>query len=243
MKRFSFSSAIFAGFIATVVMTIFMAFFDMNIMKMLGMTMGKTGTMAYIYGGIIHLVIGLIYGFFYGLIIQPIFHRLPGFLTGLIYGVIIFVIALIFTPMFLKTLHSWGSDNATASRANYQMTAYHNQAPQTQQQYDQYGRPVQPQYDQYGNPVQPKQQYDQYGNPVQPQQQYDQYGNPVPNQPDQHHGMPQSGTHHNASHHGKATKKSSMPGWLWVLINHLVYGFILGIFYRPRKTETPGDQQ
>ena len=255
MKRFSFSSAIFAGFVATVVMTIFMAFFDMNIMKVLGMAMGKTGTMAYIFGGIIHLAIGLIYGFFYGLIIQPIFHRLPGFLTGLIYGCIIFVIALIFSPMLLKTLHSWGGGDVAMCKARYQMTYNQCSAPQAQQQYDQYGnpvpeqhydqygRPMQQQYDQYGNPVQPKQQYDQYGNPVQPKQQYDQYGNPVqpPSHPNQHGKS--SGMSHHMCAHPCAAKKSSLPNWLWVLINHLVYGFVLGIFYRPKKTETPGDQQ
>ena len=287
MKRFNFQSAIAAGFIATVVMTIFMAFFDMNIMKMLGVAMGKTGGMAYVFGGIVHLIIGLIYGLIYGLIIQPIFSGLPGFISGLIYGVIIFVIALIFTPTFMKTLHSWSGEHPKTkmSAASYH-TAYHcgpcqmqqygqDQAQQYQQygqdqadqyrqgtqpgqqQYDQYGRPVQPgqqQYDQYGRPVQPnQQQHDQYGRPVQPnQQQHDQYGRPVqpnqqqydqygrPVQPD--HSMQQKSYGYNQqSHpcakHPCAHKKGGLPAWLWVLFNHLVYGFVLGIFYRPRKTD------
>ncbi|MCB1109135.1 MAG: hypothetical protein KDK44_05700, partial [Chlamydiia bacterium] len=178
MKRFNFKSAIIAGFIATVVMTIFMAFFDMNIVKVLGMAMGKTGVMAYIFGGVIHLIVGLIYGLIYGLIIQPIFSKLPGFLSGSIYGVIIFIIALIFSPLLMKTLHGWGGKKgmATVSATSYRVAYTPSPCAPTQygqdqaEQYSQYGQDQADQYAQQG-----QEQVEQYGK--QPgQQQYDQYG-------------------------------------------------------------------
>ena len=248
MKRFNFKSAIIAGFIATVVMTIFMAFFGMNITHMLGMALGKTGITAYIYGGIVHLVVGLIYALIFALIIQPILNRLPGFLSGTLYGVLTGIVALIFTPMFMKTLKDYGG-NCMPTAASYGYQGCYPpkpqmpdapQAPQMPQDSpypdkdDMYPRPDQ---DGYPYDQRPDNQPDQPSQPQYPRQggyPYSQSAYPSPCTPQQQMPNAQMPIPHPCTPH---QEKKSLPDWLWVLINHAVYGFVLGVFYRPRKIE------
>ncbi len=236
MKRFNFKSAVVAGFIATIVMTIFMAFFDMNITKMLGMAMGKTGTMAYVFGGIVHLIIGIIYGIIFGLIIQPIFHKLPVFLSGILYGVIIAIVAMVFTPQFMGMLHKWGGGG---TKMGYSQRGYQGCYPAMPE------HPCYPQHEQDQNGD--RQPYDKDND----DQRYGERPEGVPDQPEypgqggygsspyyrQNAYKPCPPAHEHQMHPCGPAKKATLPDWLWVLINHVVYGFALGIFYRPRKIE------
>ncbi|MCB1117078.1 MAG: hypothetical protein KDK50_00700 [Chlamydiia bacterium] len=245
MKRFNFKSAIVAGFVATVVMTIFMAFFDMNITKLLGMAMGKTGSMAYIIGGLIHLGVGLFYGLIFALIVQPILNKLPGFLSGSLYGIAIGVIALIFTPMFMGKLHKWGGQCHPMGTAKvYAQYGYQGCYPQD---------PEHPCYPQHPNGDQDQQQkqypFDHDEDETEDDEESD--NDQAPNQPnppqypeqDDYGSSPYykqnaySPPHEHQMNPCAPAKKASLPAWLWVLINHVVYGFVLGVFYRPHRTD------
>lgn len=251
MKRFNFKSAIFAGFMATVVMTIFMAFFGMDITKMLGMALGKTGITAYIYGGVVHLIIGLIYAFIFALIFQPIFNRFPGFLSGTLYGVLVGFVALIFTPTFMKTLKGYGG-NCLPTAASYGYQGCYPPKPQVPDAPQAPEMPQDPRYPDkegvYPQPDQAPTPYDQRpdsqpGQPGQPQYPgqegypYNQSAYPTPcapQTPSQPMPNGQTPIPHPCTPH---QEKKPLPNWLWVLINHAVYGFTLGVFYRPRKIE------
>lgn len=104
MRRFNFGSAIWASIVGTVAMTVTMWFFGVNLMYMLGMTAGKTGTSAYIFGGIIHFAVGIFYGLVYALIFEPIFRRMNGFFAGALYSLLPFFIALFFMGTFTQMI-------------------------------------------------------------------------------------------------------------------------------------------
>ena len=100
------SSAICAGFIATLVMTIVMALLGINIILMLGMMiLGSDASlmMQYIAGGIMHFVVGIIYAIIYAAFIAPM-KCMNTFLKGLIYGVILTVIAYFGMPLMADML-------------------------------------------------------------------------------------------------------------------------------------------
>ncbi len=248
MKRFNFTSAIVAGFMATVVMTIFMAFFDMNITKLLGMAMGKTGAMAYIFGGLIHLGVGLFYGLIFALIIQPLLNKLPGFLSGSLYGIAIGVVAFIFTPMFMNSLQKWGGKCHPMGAAKaYGQYGYQGCYPQVPEHpcYPQHPEDEQGQYPYQDKESQQQKQYpydedDQRpdadrppGIPDQPQ--YPGQGGNAPSPYYRQNAYAPPSVHEHQMNPCGPAKRASLPTWLWVIINHVVYGFVLGVFYRPRK--------
>lgn len=91
--------AVIAGLIATVAITITMALFGQNILKMLGsmiMPMGSTGAQ-YLVGGVMHLAVGLFYGVLYAWLLGPIIAR-GAAVKGLVYGIALTGIALAAMP-------------------------------------------------------------------------------------------------------------------------------------------------
>lgn len=104
MHRFNFKSAIFAGFIATVVMTIWMFFFHTDLMRSLGLAAGMQGSMVYAIGGLIHLGVGLFWGIIYAWLFEPRMRKLPGFLSGALFSLVPFIIALFFIGSFFNLI-------------------------------------------------------------------------------------------------------------------------------------------
>lgn len=93
--------AIMAGLIATVVITVSMALFGTNIMKMLGgmiLGQGASPLMQYLVGGAIHFMVGLFYGVAYAFLFGPIrvWHPL---LKGAVFGTAITALALAMMPV------------------------------------------------------------------------------------------------------------------------------------------------
>lgn len=106
MKRFSFSSAILASILATLIMTVFMMYFGMDTMQSLGFMAGKTGAMAYVVGGFIHLLVGIIYGLIYALFFRPWMSKLPGFFAGALYSLFPFILAITLMGQFQAIIQS-----------------------------------------------------------------------------------------------------------------------------------------
>lgn len=108
--QFSWSRALTAGLIATVVMTVVMMLTGMNIMKMLGeMIAPGAGTAAqYTIGGAMHLMIGLVYGIIYAWLFGQVREWNP-FVKGAVYGLAITGIALAAMPA-MSALMPGGGD-------------------------------------------------------------------------------------------------------------------------------------
>ncbi|NGX40102.1 MAG: Agglutinin receptor [Chlamydiae bacterium] len=101
-SRFNFSSVLWASIFATVMMTIVMSLFGMNIILFLGKTAGMTGNMAYLVGGVIHFAVGIFYGLLYAWLFEPWLKRLPGFIAGALYSLLPFAIAMMFMAPMLN---------------------------------------------------------------------------------------------------------------------------------------------
>ena len=82
--------ALFAGLVATVVMTVTMALSGTNLMKALGMMLAPTAgqTAQYVAGGLLHLLTGL----FYAVVYAKFFATVQGWsptMKGVVYGLVI----------------------------------------------------------------------------------------------------------------------------------------------------------
>lgn len=116
-RGINWSSALVAGLMATVVITVSMALFGTNIMKMLGSTMlGEDASVAtqYMVGGGFHLMVGLIYGVLFGWLFGPVraWNRL---LKGIVYGLAITAIALATMPVMMAMMGGDGASNPCAA--------------------------------------------------------------------------------------------------------------------------------
>jgi hypothetical protein len=119
-RRINWSSALIAGLIATVAITITMALFGQNIMKMLGSTMlGENASVAaqYMLGGVFHLMVGLIYGVIYAWLFGPVRVWNP-FIKGAVYGLAITAIALATMPVMMAMMGGDGARNPCAAAGN-----------------------------------------------------------------------------------------------------------------------------
>ncbi|MBI2026666.1 MAG: hypothetical protein HYS98_02505 [Deltaproteobacteria bacterium] len=105
-KRFNLQSALIAGVLATVIMTVFMALTGTNIVKMLGMTAGFSGMGVYFVGGMMHFGIGVFYALLYALVFEPLLKKLPNFLAGAVYSLLPFVIALTMMGTVMTMMHT-----------------------------------------------------------------------------------------------------------------------------------------
>jgi hypothetical protein len=117
-----------AGILATVIITISMGLFGMNIMKSLGSMMlgpGSSVSTQYVVGGLIHLMVGVAYGLVYAAVIAPV-RRWPAILKGVVFGLAITAIALAAMPVMGAMMSRGGAANpcnpcggqASASQAN-----------------------------------------------------------------------------------------------------------------------------
>lgn len=251
MHRFNFKSAIFAGFIATVVMTVWMFVFKMDLMKTLGVAAGMKGNMVYIVGGIIHLCVGLFWGIIYAWLFEPWMKGLPGFLSGAFFSLVPFVIALFFIGSFFNLVRmAFGNEQkdmsmgmigsfyeqqvaggcATCPKAQPKESAKNKKnAPKVRGQKTS-GSSCYPCYMDDGcGPCAPDDMCapcapDANMSPDQNQQGTQGYGaGPMPNLKSKTYCP------------GKKGGMFGLALWLWSLINHLVYGITLGIVYRPHK--------
>lgn len=103
---FSFGSAVYAGIIATIVMTVVMALFGTNIITMLGtILLNKQAPiyMIYLAGSIMHFAVGIIYAILYALIIAPL-KSLSNVLKAILYSIILAIIAQIAIPYTIKAV-------------------------------------------------------------------------------------------------------------------------------------------
>lgn len=117
-SRFSLGRALIAGLVATVIITISMALFGMNIMKSLGsMILPASGTSTqYLLGGLIHLMVGVGYGVLYALLVAPV-RRWAAVMKGLVYGLSITAIALAAMPVMASMMSKGGTSNPCAMQA------------------------------------------------------------------------------------------------------------------------------
>ena len=109
-QPFSASRAILAGLLATVAITVSLAMFGQNIMKMLGSMMlpdASVGTQ-YAVGGAVHLMVGL----FYGLVYAGLFGKVREWgpvLKGAVFGLAITAVALAAMPVMAAMLGGGGA--------------------------------------------------------------------------------------------------------------------------------------
>lgn len=111
-KTIDWGKALLAGLIATVVITVTMALFGQNIMKMLGGMIAPNagaGTQ-YLLGGAIHLAVGLFYGFLYAWLLGPV--RSHGrVVKGALYAAALTGIALAAMPAMSAMMGGGGAAN------------------------------------------------------------------------------------------------------------------------------------
>ncbi|MDX8431396.1 MAG: hypothetical protein SNF33_06325 [Candidatus Algichlamydia australiensis] len=205
MKRFNFKSVIGASIVASIVMTIFMWIFGMNIMKMLGMIAGYSGTMMYVIGGAIHLIVGIFWGFVYALFFEPWLKKLPGFLSGAFFSLVPFFAAMFFMGTFVTTVQGVFNANTPGIQQSGVYPSFPCQPACA---------PCNPYY-----PCQPSKPC----HPCNP------YGYSSATQ--QYGCAPEMGTCAPCAPMGS---KAGLPMWLWSLFNHLVFGIVLGWSYKPK---------
>jgi hypothetical protein len=127
-SRVDWARALLAGLVATVIITISMGLFGMNIMKSLGsMMLGPASSVStqYVVGGLIHLMVGVGYGLVYAAVLAPV-RRWPAILKGVVFGLAITAIALAAMPVMGAMMSRGGAANpcnpcggqASASQAN-----------------------------------------------------------------------------------------------------------------------------
>ncbi len=95
-KRFQLGSTLFASFVATFFMTIFLSFFSIDLIKQLGLIAQVSYGWVCIIGISAHFGIGFLYGLSYALFFEPLFHRLSPFFCALLFS---------FFPITVISLH------------------------------------------------------------------------------------------------------------------------------------------
>lgn len=118
--RFNFGSAILAGILATVIMTLVMWFFGMNSMRVLGQAAGMYGISVYLVGGLIHFGVGIIYALLYAWVFEPLFKGLPKYLAGGIYSLLPFVISILFASSAINLIKETFQVSSTQKQMPYQ---------------------------------------------------------------------------------------------------------------------------
>ncbi len=109
--------ALFAGLVATVAMTVTMALFGMNFVRVLGMMLAPTATPTaqYFAGGIVHLFTGLFYAVLYAMFFASV-RSWSRAVRGVVYGLAITAIALVTMPIMASMMGA-GAANPCAARA------------------------------------------------------------------------------------------------------------------------------
>ncbi len=109
--------ALLAGLVATVAMTVTMALFGMNFVRVLGMMLAPTAspTAQYFAGGIVHLFTGLFYAVLYAMFFASV-RSWSRAVRGVVYGLAITAIALVTMPI-MASMMGGGAANPCAPRA------------------------------------------------------------------------------------------------------------------------------
>ena len=105
-------SAIVAGLVATIIMTVVMYFEGINITKMLGMMlMGSDAGIGsqYAAGGVLHFAVGIFYGIVYAAVFAPL--KMCTLFKAFIFGIIITGIAFFGMPIMANMLAEDGAAN------------------------------------------------------------------------------------------------------------------------------------
>jgi hypothetical protein len=110
--RISWTRALTAGLVATVIMTVVLMLTGMNIMKMLGSMIapGSGSAAQYVIGGAFHLMIGLSYGVAYAWLFGRVREWNP-FVRGTVFGLSITAIALAAMPVMSAMMGGGGAGN------------------------------------------------------------------------------------------------------------------------------------
>lgn len=236
--QFRFGSALIASIIATIIMTISWAFFGVNIMKMLGMNMGRTGTGAYIAGGILHLAIGIFYGFVYALFFANwLQKKLPGIIAGALYGFVPFIIALFTINSFMSMTSGLLADKERVIDSKRKITdsvketevPTHVDYPESR--YD-YGSKCYRWEGKDSDPYHPSCPGNGYKS-------HTEEDDTPATQPDElYEKGPKAQNRETPSYLSDRKNNGNVKSnWLISLINHLIYGFVLGLLYRPKRIE------
>lgn len=232
--KINWSSALIAGLIATVVITITMAIFGQNIMKMLGSTMlGEDASVGaqYLVGGMFHLMVGLIWGVLYAWLFGPVRVWNP-LLKGIVYGLAITAIALATMPIMMAMMGGGGAGNPCAANP----CAAGNPCAAANPCAEAPGNPCQPS-DVAGNPCNPcaanaSSSPDHAGNPCNPCA-AKAASNPCAAKAGSNPCSASAGNPCNPCGGSGGDTYSAMIS----LINHLVFALALAFIYRPRVAE------
>lgn len=103
---FSFGSAIYAGIVATIIMTVVMALFGVNSITMLGtLLVGKNASYSTIYlaGSLVHFGVGVFYAIVYALLLAPV-KSLSNILKAILYSILLTIIAQTTLPHLPQTI-------------------------------------------------------------------------------------------------------------------------------------------
>ena len=117
-RGFSWTRALLAGLVATVVMTVVAVPLGMNFMKNLGSMLAPRAGMGaqYAIGGAVHLMIGLIYGVIYAWLVGRVSEWNP-LLKGVVYGLAITAIALAAMPIMATMTGGAGPGNPCGGKS------------------------------------------------------------------------------------------------------------------------------
>jgi len=135
-RPFSWSRALLAGLVATIVMTIVMIPMGMNLPKSLGsMLVGSKANTAtqYAVGGTMHLMIGLIYGVIFAWVVGRVIEW-NRFIKGTVYGLAIAAIALAAMPLMSAMMGGGGAANPCNPGGSKSAAAQNPCHPKTGQQ-------------------------------------------------------------------------------------------------------------
>jgi hypothetical protein len=99
MRRFNLGSAVLAGVVGTIVITIALFATGTNIVAMLGgMLTGGSGPGALAVGTVVHFTIGIVFALIFALVIEPLMQA-PKLLEGLGLGFVAFALAMATMPL------------------------------------------------------------------------------------------------------------------------------------------------
>ena len=226
MRRFNFRSALIASILATIIMTAFMIYFNVDIMMKIGKMAGmKNAFTLYLFGGVIHLVVGIVFGLIYALIFEPMMKKLPGFLSGAIYSILPFLVAITMMGKFENMVRKVFNHPKKSEMMPYTPVPHQDKPAEVYQ-----STPTPPE-----SKVKGEKETTPNAEKVKAPQ------SPEPTTPPKQQNtslvtaIDTSAYASDMDDSDSSTSESKMPHWLWSFINHLIYGFFLGLIYSPRK--------
>ena len=115
MRRFNLGSAVLAGVVGTIVITIALFATGTNIVAMLGgMLTGGSGPAALVVGTVVHFTIGIVFALIFALVIEPLMQG-PKLLEGLGLGFVAFALAMVAMPLMAAVMAPSGGQAASGN--------------------------------------------------------------------------------------------------------------------------------